>query len=275
MQCLLEWLKQRPAPHVSAAELSCWLEEQAEGAWWDMLREGAAELGQEIGDVETRTSDLVEWLAEWGRERRRAQKGLLLLTAHRAKGLEFDDVIVLDGGWDNSSPGEDRDAPRRLYYVAMTRARRSLALVAFGTQPPFLPNLNDRSIAVRSVDEARLDGSGCGRVYQCLDLSQVDLSYAGRLGNRHPSQEAIRRLTTGSPIKLVHAGNRWLITDAAGATVGRLAQKYQPPKGHRFIHGDVIGVIVRRKEDSAEEYHASLKLQSWEVVVPELVFERT
>ena len=37
----------------------------------------------------------IEWLAEWGRDLRRRQRGLLLLTAHRAKGLEFDHVVVL------------------------------------------------------------------------------------------------------------------------------------------------------------------------------------
>ena len=47
---------------------------------------------------------------------------LVLMTAHRAKGLEFDHVLILDGGgWQGS--GDDE---RRLFYVAMTRrARRS------------------------------------------------------------------------------------------------------------------------------------------------------
>ena len=50
----------------------------------------------------------VEWLAEWGREARRRQRGLLLLTAHRAKGLEFDHVVVLDGGWGRIAEGSRR-----------------------------------------------------------------------------------------------------------------------------------------------------------------------
>ncbi len=54
-----------------------------------------------------------------------------LLTAHRAKGLEFDHVAVLDGDWLRSGANEDADATRRLYYVAMTRARKTLALVRF------------------------------------------------------------------------------------------------------------------------------------------------
>lgn len=48
------------------------------------------------------------------------QRGLKLLTAHRAKGLEFDDLVILDGGWEQPSWNEDQDAPRRLFYVAMT-----------------------------------------------------------------------------------------------------------------------------------------------------------
>ena len=59
---------------------------------------------------------------------RRRQRGLLLLTAHRAKVLEVDHAVVLDGSWERVSRGEDVDAPRRLYYVAMTRARTTVAL---------------------------------------------------------------------------------------------------------------------------------------------------
>ena len=77
---------------------------------------------------------------------RRRQRGLLLLTAHRAKGLEFDHVIVLDGGWDRPGDGEDADAPRRLYYVAMTRARQTLALARFPGSHPLQECLAGRSL---------------------------------------------------------------------------------------------------------------------------------
>ena len=39
-------------------------------------------------------------LVEWARDARSEQRALLLLTAHRAKGLEFDDVVILNGGWE-------------------------------------------------------------------------------------------------------------------------------------------------------------------------------
>ena len=47
---------------------------------------------------ETPVNNFIEWLAEWGRDVRRQQRGLLLVTAHSAKGLEFDHVVVLDSG---------------------------------------------------------------------------------------------------------------------------------------------------------------------------------
>ena len=53
----------------------------------------------------------IEWLAERGRDVRRRQRGLLLLTARRAKGLEFDHVVVPDGNWNRLGKNEYGDAP--------------------------------------------------------------------------------------------------------------------------------------------------------------------
>ena len=40
------------------------------------------------------------------------------------RGWSFEHVVVLDGEWDRKNVNEDLDAPRRLYYVAMTRAQK-------------------------------------------------------------------------------------------------------------------------------------------------------
>lgn len=57
-----------------------------------------------------------------------------LLTMHRAKGLEFDTVFIC-GSVDGLTPyikddsaGDDLEEERRLYYVAMTRAKRELCI---------------------------------------------------------------------------------------------------------------------------------------------------
>jgi superfamily I DNA/RNA helicase len=51
-------------------------------------------------------------------------------TMHRAKGLEFDQVLVLTPDRFLGPPAETADE-RRLLYVAMTRAKRAAALIAF------------------------------------------------------------------------------------------------------------------------------------------------
>ncbi len=80
---------------------------------------------------------------------RRDDARLTLATAHSTKGLEFDDVAVVDmdaGRFPSQRTLDDADDParaleeeRRLAYVAWTRARRSLTLVYDPAAPsPFL-----------------------------------------------------------------------------------------------------------------------------------------
>ena len=125
------WLRARKPRVVGGAAMRVWAVSSPPDPWHDLLRQAIEEHALETGGGEVPVDHVVEWLAEWGREIRRRQHGLLLLTAHRAKGLEFDHVAVLDGGWDRVGRGEDPDAPRRLYYVAMTRARQTPALARF------------------------------------------------------------------------------------------------------------------------------------------------
>ena len=98
-QSLVNWLQGRDSRLVASADLKEWLLVQPHGPWMELLSEAIEEYDLETGGGENSVDHFIEWLAEWGRDARRRQRGLLLLTAHRAKGLEFDHVVVLDGGW--------------------------------------------------------------------------------------------------------------------------------------------------------------------------------
>ncbi len=190
-QALIAWMQEQGRT-ISAGAVAGWLDQQGPGCWWATLGDAIAELATEHGDGELLAKDLLEWLAEWGRDFRRRQTGLLLLTAHRAKGIEFDHVAVLDGGWETRSRGEDRDAARRLYYVAMTRAKLGLTLLSkTGARHPMLAAANDRAFLIRRTNGRVPDTSSCMMRYQTLNKSQVDLSFAGRLRDGNPSLEAI------------------------------------------------------------------------------------
>ncbi len=132
MQNLVAGLRQRPSAMLTIKDILDVLNQQRQTRWVDLIAEGIADLARELGAKTIPVPDALEWLAEWAQDVRAAQRGLLLLTAHRSKGLEFDHVVILNGGWQAISQGEDGEAPRRLFYVAMTRARRSLAVVTRG-----------------------------------------------------------------------------------------------------------------------------------------------
>ena len=249
---------------------------QPEGPWVELLREGIAEYALETGGAETPVEHLTEWLAEWGREVRRQQRGLLLLTAHRAKGLEFDHVVVLDGGWNRVGRSEDRDAPRRLYYVAMTRARQTLALLQLSGDHPFHDVLGDVPAALHR--EAPTGGyvaprGELHRRYRRLSLRDVFLGFAGYRDPTHPVHQVIAGLHPGDPLQVRMGTDRWELLANNGMVVGQLARNFAAPAGVSGVRAAVMAITAWDAERSEPGYRQGLRSEAWEVVVPELVFE--
>ena len=299
-QGLLDFLSNREGVQIDIPGLHSYFNRRPGNHWSSLLEQAVDEYRLETGnDEDVIAGHFIEWLAEWSRSVYRRQKGLLLVTAHGAKGLEFDHVVVLDGGWRRIGQDEDRDAPRRLYYVAMTRARQTLALARF--QPrhasevasqanvsvksnsvhpnPLLEMLTQSpDVRTRSAVAVPPAGPELSRRYLQLKMRDVDLSYAGRYKETHPVHCAIRDLNPGDPLFLVRSkfrAERWELTDHAGKVVGRLSSKFNCPANMKFRSGTVYA-IVTRDQDQGEgdpKYRSLLKCRTWEIVVPELVFE--
>ncbi len=257
---------------MRVADIARWIKLQTTGHWWSLLKEGLEDLFHELGDRETDRKDVIEWLAEWGRDARKSQTGLLLLSAHRAKGLEFDDVVILDGGWEWASNVDDRDAERRLYYVAMTRARRSLALLSMGGRHPFIGALEGPVVAHRAPEANWLDVADCRKIYRTLNPSEVVLDFSGQMANGHRALQSLDRAAAGDPVGLQQDRDRWQIVDQHGFVIGRLARKFEPPEGATFLEGSVHAITTRYRSDSAESFQAQLRRDRWSVVLPELVY---
>ena len=67
---------------------------------------------------------------------------------------------------------------------------------------------------------------------------------------------------------------RWELLDRDGVVVGQLARNFKPPPGMNCEHASVMAPIVRwDRERSESQFQANLRADSWEVVVPELVFQ--
>jgi len=274
-QAFLEWLRNREPRIVDGASLRRWADGQPADLWHDLLRQAIEEHALESGSGESPTGHFIEWLAEWGRDIRRRQRGLLLLTAHRAKGLEFDHVAVLDGGWDRTGRNEDPDAPRRLYYVAMTRARQTLTLARLDGSRGFQTELADHPATIRR-EASELPPYTEAVEYRHVrpTLQDIDLGFAGRRADGDPVHGTIAALSVGDPLGVrVGKDGRWKLLDRTGRTVGRLAMSFTPRPGMRCRSAEVFAVVGWSREASDPKYLEAMKCDAWEVVVPELVFE--
>ncbi|MBN8517196.1 MAG: RecQ family ATP-dependent DNA helicase [Candidatus Accumulibacter sp.] len=291
-QAMVGWLRTRDSALIDVPTIRQWLAmqpaEPPAAHWWSYLREAVAEYALDVGNVELPLDHFLDWLAEWGREARRRQTGLLLLTAHRAKGLEFDHVAVLDGDWLRSGANEDADATRRLYYVAMTRARKTLALARFARGQAWLDALAggpaDSSSRSSSDSPALLRRLAAplpapppelARRHRRLGWRQIDLDFAARHPPGHAIHRALAALAVGSRIALRQtSAGTWRLCDAQGVDIGALSQHFEPETDMQCIEARVAAIHVRRPRDVAEAYKSRISAQceSWEMVVPELVY---
>ena len=72
---------------LTIAEMTAMLNAQPQSRWTDLIGEGIGTLARELVEKAAPVPDLVQWFGEWARDARGEQRGLLLMTAHRAKGL--------------------------------------------------------------------------------------------------------------------------------------------------------------------------------------------
>lgn len=271
---LVAWVRTHAGRLLRAGAMQDWIAMQPQGPWWTLLGDAIDQYALDTAGAELPCEHVVEWLAEWGREARRRQSGLMLSTAHSAKGLEFDHVAVLDGGWQRAGANEDPDAPRRLFYVAMTRARKTLALVQLDARHPFLERLPDLpGVLRRAVPAAGPMPAALARRHVRPPPREIDLGFAGRHGGSDPLQRHIALLAPGDPLALRCSDERWELIDIHGRTVGRMARAFKPPGGMTCTAARVHAILARRLKDTEPEYLGSLRCDAWEVVLPELVFE--
>ena len=260
--------------------------------WADLLAQALDELLLEEGDAAVLPISYVRnWLGEWSKEIRRKQQGLLLTSAHRAKGLEFDHVVILDGRWTATSDAEDSDTPRRLYYVSMTRARETLSLLQL--EDADRPDSRDNPLTADPVQRARTllqpltnvssalahqpptpdisDRRLDVRIVQCT-MQDVVLSFAGWRAPHSAAHRAIDALAPGDPLFLLHEDGQWKVFDHDRRQVGRMARKWPHPHGMCIDKAIVHGIFTRWARDEDDEDHKQrLRSETWEVVVPQLI----
>jgi len=99
---------------------------------------------------------------------------------------------------------------------------RSLAVIAEGPHP-FVPDSKEHVLrrAAPAISNAT---DFPDEQYQVPNLKTVDLSWAGRLGPGHASLAAISAAKVGDPLQIARDGLTWIIQDARGQVLGRMAK---------------------------------------------------
>lgn len=298
--------EQGPSPW-RVREIAGWLrllEDRADEEWSAVrLREA---LGGHVGEVDNPWTNLLdevarEWQGDQGersapvpeirafyldaildRRRQRAlANGVVLSTIHRAKGLEFAHVFVLDGAWPERHrrpPPDSLEEERRIYYVGMTRAAETLTLLQRRDLASILPDeIEGEGILHRSAPPAPAGtvADWAHRQYTLLTPESIYLSYAGRHPPTDPLHQRLARLAEGSRLQLREGHGLPLLCDESGAPVASLSQS-----GRQLVSGlgrirtiRVLAMLERRRDDQAAEYADQVRCDRWEYPFGEIVHD--
>jgi len=273
----LQALEEQGAQPVTAAELSGQLVslrgDRPDNPWWQQLRVQVEAWGVEMeGSPRTAADfrrDLWESLAEQGRQHHLGH-GVLLGTLHSAKGLEFPHVFLLDCG--HPVKRGERDAERRLLYVGMTRAMRSLCLCHSTTaSSSFLDELSGESI--QHVTAAVAAPAGVAPTYEIIGLEDLFIDYAGRRGERDPIHARLAALEAGAELELQRSGNYLLLAVPGEGPVAALSKQAKlawAPRLNGPMRLRVLAMVRRDASQTGSEYAHLLRVERWELPVVEV-----
>ncbi|MGR9117397.1 MAG: RecQ family ATP-dependent DNA helicase, partial [Gammaproteobacteria bacterium] len=227
---LLDAIKTCPEPLTRA---SVWLDHLTEtyadnenNPWVQQLKNILQEWQRETGDGEVPNFQTLEFLYETLAEQRRDRKlgqGVFISTMHSVKGMEFSHVWILDGGW---SSGQEQEEQRRLFYVAMTRAKETLCLMQRqDLQHPFLIEVAGDHVLLQEASVKPSDAaSGERRNYEILGMKDLDIGFAGRFMPAHPIHRQLAVLNPESRLGIEYQ-NGGVVLMADGMAVARLSKQ--------------------------------------------------
>jgi Superfamily I DNA and RNA helicases len=241
------------------------------GFWADLVRNVITEMAGLFPEDGIPPEQLAEEFTEWAYSWKGSDKGVAVLTAHTAKGLEFDNVVVCDAGW-RYNPD---DTEVRLLYVALTRARHHLALVTDGKTGGLVsgaaPEHCDRSMSFATPH------AGDVATYDMCNVKEVFLSFPAWAGTRDSDKIAdlAERLQSGDRLmvgSIRESGKRrslYVPDTGTYLCLGEMSQNFVDPRTER-IEARVGAVIQWRKRDSNTEFTNRITRDSWWVVIPEI-----
>jgi ATP-dependent DNA helicase RecQ len=276
---LLDQLRARRGEMLAGADLAALLSADPSGEtiWLANLRRLLTDWIEETGGLPQPAHRIEEYIFESLVEQRQARSlgdGLLLATVHAAKGLEFDHVFVL-GGWQSRERDETVavEEERRLYYVALSRARETLQLFAFkGRGNPHTAKLSGEGIITRTPVLAAGTPVALS-TYTLLGMKDLYIDYAGTLSEQHRERKAIAELQAEDLVELRAEGDHIFLVHRE-ERVGRLSKSAAArwrPFLYRVTEIRVVAMARRYRTDIDDAaFQRRCHGEQWEFPLVEL-----
>jgi len=251
---------------------------QEGNAWWQLVRDMIDEWRDETGNSELPGSAALDFFYDTLVERRREQSfgaGVFLATAHAAKGLEFDHVFIPSGGWTAGHLAR-MEEERRVFYVAMTRARHSLCIFdRADARNPHTRNLRgDFLLRRRGPAGTPLPPDVLSRQYETLTLRDMYLDFPARYYAAHPIHHQLAQLQPGDILTVCTDGPHVHLRSPQGLPVAALSSA---AASRWREHLDTIeqirvaAMIQRHATDGADQRTTPPRVDRWEVPLVEAV----
>ncbi|MFP4261255.1 MAG: RecQ family ATP-dependent DNA helicase [Opitutales bacterium] len=249
-----------------------------------ILEQVGAEFYGETGQNEVLCEDILDFFYDALFEYKRrgiVGSGVILTTAHKVKGLEFDNVIILEGQWSEGCRTIDQlEEARRLYYVAVTRAKKSLTLFSLqSSHNRFIGEIPD---ALIQRSEARVtieDPTLLENHYDIINLDDLYISYAAFFGTASPQTHALQKAKIGDLVRFSSEASEdgstthVFLTNEKGVKLARLsrqgAEKWRPRLG-QIKEARVSCMHIRLRQDNQGEN--SRAKASWLIPVAEVLW---
>jgi len=234
----------------------------------------------ESGDAEIPVFEALEFLYETCAESRREftyGDGVSLSTVHSAKGTEYDHVLLV-GTWSARQDRVKLEESRRALYVGMTRARKTLALLAReDVRPSLLDTLTGPAIGFRELDQTSTINPGEFLNYESLGLEDINLGFPGTFPESSEIHLALGRLNPGDKLTMGSLEANGIGLFGANLCVARLSRKAAADWVERL--GSVrdiriLAMVCRTSEQDAEQTRRErYQVSEWEIPLVEVVFE--
>lgn len=275
---LLEYLRENRLQQMTASTLLQKLPGKSgkDSVWQSNLRNIIEEWKEESNDTAHPVSLIEEKLYEAFADQNRAKNlhnGIFLSTVHSVKGLEFDHVFVLGGNW-KQLRGPEMEEERRLYYVAMSRARETLHLFTMqNTQNLHTAALSGDFAMTRHL-KPTLEESIVPFRYELLGMKELFIDFAGQKYEKHPTRRALANLQTDDLLTATVLKDNVELLYKAGVPVARLAKN----AGKKWLNRldmikeiRVIAMVKRYRTDiKDQDFLKRCHGESWELPVVEL-----